>query len=214
MIDHELIVQIDRGPRADLDDPQVVPLAERLVGQHERVPARGVESIVEEPARALVRPAAAAGPAFGGIPDLDLRRATEIDSTIALGDRLVVDQELDIAEFLVGREVGAIAIVHQLAVRDAPMLPGIRGLIGELPGAFLRTHRRKLARVELFHTMPVREILAVEQGDEPFGRFIHPLLGKCPGGAEQHGGRKGDGHEGGIAVMHERGPVAGAGKRG
>ena len=110
----------------------MVPLAERLVGQHERVLARGAEAIVPEAARALVRPAAAAGPAFGGVPDLDLGRAAEIDAAVGLGDGLVVDQQLDVAVFLVGRQVGALAVVDELAVLDAPVLLGILGITGEL----------------------------------------------------------------------------------
>ena len=50
----------------------------------------------------------------------------------ALGDGLVVDQELDVAVLLVGRQVGAVAVVDQLAVLDAPVLLGVLGPLGEL----------------------------------------------------------------------------------
>ena len=70
VVDHELAVEVDRGPRADLDDPEGVPLAERLVGQDQRVLAGVAGAVVPEPARALVgaHPGVAR---LGEVPDLD-----------------------------------------------------------------------------------------------------------------------------------------------
>ncbi len=50
VIDHQLVVQVDRGALADLDDAERVPLAERLVREDERVAARRVGRVVEQPA--------------------------------------------------------------------------------------------------------------------------------------------------------------------
>jgi hypothetical protein len=72
-IDDELAVQVDRGDLADLDDPEGVPLPERLVGVHERILPRCAWAVVPQAARALVG-AVLPGAAFlGGVPDLHLR---------------------------------------------------------------------------------------------------------------------------------------------
>ena len=104
-----------------------VPLAERLVGQDERVLAGVARAVVPEPARALV--GAHLGVArLGEVPDLDLRRAAEIDAAVGLGADLVVDEQLDVAVVLVGGQVGALAVVDELAVLDAPVLLGVLGV--------------------------------------------------------------------------------------
>ena len=54
VIDHELVVEPDGHARADLEDAQGIPFAERLVGQHERVFAGGAGAVVPEAADALI----------------------------------------------------------------------------------------------------------------------------------------------------------------
>ena len=54
VIDDKLVVQPDAGPRSGLQNAQVVPLAERLIGQHQGVAARSVEIVVEQAAGTLV----------------------------------------------------------------------------------------------------------------------------------------------------------------
>src|SRR5581483_12379428 len=53
-IDDELVVEVDRDAFADHEDAEMVPLAERLVGQDERVLAGGALAVVPQAARALV----------------------------------------------------------------------------------------------------------------------------------------------------------------
>src|SRR3954451_9746335 len=50
MIDHELVIKEDGSPFADLADLKTVPLPEWLVGQDERILARGTRAIVPETA--------------------------------------------------------------------------------------------------------------------------------------------------------------------
>src|SRR5262249_41503852 len=56
VIDHELVVQPDRRAFADLQDTKTIPLAERLIGQDERVLAGRAGAVVPQAARALVGP--------------------------------------------------------------------------------------------------------------------------------------------------------------
>ena len=118
VVDDELAVEVDRGPGADLDDPERVPLADRLVGQDQRVLAGVAGAVVPEAARALVgaHPGVAG---LGVVPDLDLGRAAEVDAAVPLGADLEVDEQLDVAVVLVGGQVDALAVVDDLAVVDA-----------------------------------------------------------------------------------------------
>ena len=177
VVDDELAVQVDGRPRADLEDAEAVPLAERLVGQDERVAAGGLGAVVEQAAGALVGPAIPLAPLLGRVPDLHLRRAPEVDAAVGLGDGLVVDQQLDVAVFLVGGQVGALAVVDQLAVLDAPVLLGVLGPLGELLRPLLVAHGGELARVEVGHAVPAVEVLAVEQGGEARRGGLRPRPG-------------------------------------
>src|SRR4051812_18686653 len=97
MVDDERVVQVDGRAGSDLEDPEVIPLAKRLVGPGERVPAGGAGAVVEQAAGALAGPAVPLAALAGGVPDLDLRGAAEVDAAVSLGDRLVVDPQLDVA---------------------------------------------------------------------------------------------------------------------
>ena len=68
-------------------------------------------------------------PRLGVVPDLNLRRAAQVDAAVALGTDLVVDQQLDVAVVLVGGEVGALAVVDDLAVLDPPVLLHVLGAL-------------------------------------------------------------------------------------
>ena len=141
MIDDELVVEVDRRALADLEDAERVPLAERLVGQDERVLARGALAVVPQAAGALVGPAVPLAAFLGVVPDLHLRRGPQVDAAVGLGHRLVVEQQLDVAVLLVGGQVGALAVVDQLAVLDLPVLGPVHLSLARLRPAPRRSSR-------------------------------------------------------------------------
>ena len=147
-IDHELAVEINRRPLADLHDAELVPLAERLVSEHERIATRSIGRVVEEPARAQVRLARGilGVELLVPVPDLHLRRVAKVDAAIGLRHCLVLDQEFDVAVVLVGREVRAVAVVHQFAVLDAPVLLRVGVPLVDLLGTLVRGELREVGR--------------------------------------------------------------------
>ena len=56
MVHDELVVQVDRGPRTDLDDPEGVPLADRVVGQGQGVLAGLPGLLFQSPPEPLSAP--------------------------------------------------------------------------------------------------------------------------------------------------------------
>src|SRR5262249_34038178 len=81
VVDDELAVEINRGALAELDDAEGVPFAERLVGQDERVFAGRAGAVVPQSAATLV------GAEFlfalvGVVPDLHLRRSSQVDAAV------------------------------------------------------------------------------------------------------------------------------------
>ncbi len=122
VVDDELVVEIHGDPLAELEDAEAVPFAERLVGQDERIFAGSAGAVVPQAAAALVGAEVPLAAFLGVVPDLHLRRGPQIDAAVALGEHLVVDQQLDVAVVLVGGQVGALAVVDDLAVLDLPVL--------------------------------------------------------------------------------------------
>ncbi len=195
VVDDELVVEVDRGPGADLADLQAIPLAERHVGQDEWVLAGRAGAVVPEAARALVRAELLLG-LLGRVPDLDLRRRAEVDAAVGLRDGLVVDPELDVAVFLVGRQVGAMAVVDELAVLDRPVLLRIVGPLGGLLLAIFLAQLGEVVRAEVGHAVPAGEGLAVEEGDEALGG-LGVVEGAGSAAREQGGDTEGDSDGGG-----------------
>ena len=113
MVHHELAIEPDADARADHEDADLVPLAERLVGQDQRVFTGSAGAVVPEAAGALV---GAQGELrlLGVIPDLDLGAAPQVNARIGLGDRLVLKEQLEVAVILLRGGVGALAVVDQL----------------------------------------------------------------------------------------------------
>jgi hypothetical protein len=123
--------------------------------------------------------ASAALPVFGavGVPDLHLREVAQVDARVAarLGE-LPVDEEFEVAVRLLGGQMHAVAIGHELAGSgiDAPVLVAIGvplGLLGSsLVGRELRLDVRTEYASAAGAAAPASEILAVEQRCEAGGR--------------------------------------------
>ena len=142
VIDDELVVQVDGGACTDLNDPERVPLADRLVGPHERVFAVAPGAVVPQAARAFV--GLHAGITWvGKVPDLNLRRAAEINAAVSLGTDLEVDQELDVAVVFIGGEIDSLAVVDDHAVLDPPVFFQVARAVGEHLGFFARCRVRR-----------------------------------------------------------------------
>ena len=62
---------------------------------------------------------------FRVVPDLDLRRAAQVDAAVGLGHGLVVDHQLEVAVLLLRRQIRAESIVDQFAILNAPVLEGV-----------------------------------------------------------------------------------------
>src|SRR5271157_2373399 len=174
----ELAVEVDRGPRPGLDDPEGVPLADRVARQGQGVLAGVPGAVVPESARALVgTEVGIAG--FGEIPDLDLRCAAEINAAVALGADLEIDEELDVAVILVGGQVDALAVVDDLAVFDTPMLLQVLRIPGKLLGLLVATEGSELPRIGGLLTVPAGQVLTVEEGDETAPLLVGPRRRRC-----------------------------------
>ena len=72
MIDEVLAVEPYTGSIADLDDAEVIPLAEGFVGEDDRVFAGGPFAVVPKTAGSLVGTDLPFSAGFGGVPNLDL----------------------------------------------------------------------------------------------------------------------------------------------
>jgi len=168
-VDDQLVIQPDPCATSDLANSELVPFTEGLVGDGGGIASGSVRGIVEQ----------AAGTEMGFsvgffgvkglcfVPDLDLRGASEIDATVCAGDGFVFDEKLDIAEFFVGRGVGASADIDEFAVLNVPM----RGEFGALllvVGLFLVANQ--FGRGVGVQAVPTGEIFTIEDGPETFGR--------------------------------------------
>ncbi len=185
VVHDELVVQVDRGAGTDLDDPEGVPLADGLVGHDQRVFARCAGAVVPQAARAFVGPhASIAG--LAEVPDLDLRRAAEVNAAISLGTDLEVDQELDVAVVFVGGEIGSLAVVDDHAVVDAPVFLHVLRAVGECLGLLVGPQCLELAGVHGLQPVPAGEVLAVEQRDEALGERCRLHLLRRSTGSRGH----------------------------
>ena len=153
MVHHQLLVQPNADARADHDHVDTIPLAKRLVRQHQRVFAGGAGAVVPQSARPFVRAEREFG-LFGVVPDLHLRAAAQIDARIRQRHGLVLDQQLEIAVVLLRGGVSPLAVVDEFAILDGPVRLHGRIPLSDLVGAGLRGHARELARVERLSSPP------------------------------------------------------------
>ena len=169
-IHDRLVVQPNPSPCPDLSNAELIPVAERFVGEDQRIPAGRTGCIVEKSTGTEVR---LAGGIFGiedlmPVPDLHLRCAAQVNAAVRFRDGLVFKAQLDIAEFRFGRGVRSGAAVDQLAVLDSPMLGEVGPLLLEVRLFLLSVEPGAAVRVP---SIPTRQVLAVENGSKASGRI-------------------------------------------
>ena len=178
VVDGQLAVEPDADAGAGHHDPERVPFAGRLVGQHQRILAGLAGRVVPERAGAELA-AVLEGFLIGGVPDLHLRHATEVDARIAFGGHVVFEQQFEVAVILVGRGVSAGARIEDLAVLHRPVLRELLAHLGEHRVLLLARELGDRVRIV---TVPAGQVLAIEQRGEAGGR----------GFREESGGRDGE----------------------
>ena len=112
VIDKQLTVEPDRDTFADHDDAKTVPLAKRLVRQHKWILAGSTFAVIPQAAGTFVRTDIKLG-LLGAVPNLHLGYAAQINPTVGLGYRLVVNKELKVAVVFLGAQVEPMAIVDE-----------------------------------------------------------------------------------------------------
>jgi len=197
----ELIVHPHRSSATQLQDTKTVPLPERPVSMDRGPIARRVGAVVVETAGTLFRMARVTmfATLFRRVPDLHLRRATQIDTAVRLGDRLVFETKIHIPIPTRRRGVGSFAIVHQLPILNCPMVNEFTLLRndGIFLGQFLGTHH--FLRGMRIVAIPADQIPTVEEGVKPLRRT------RVRGGDGQQGNRQCTGDQGSKRRgFHER----------
>ena len=66
------------------------------------------------------------------VPNLNLRRASQIDPTVCLGNRFVFKVKFDIAKLFVSIGVRAVTVVDQFAILDGPVRRKLGALLSEV----------------------------------------------------------------------------------
>jgi hypothetical protein len=130
----------------------------------------GAGAVVPQAAAALVGAEIPLAALLGVVPDLHLRRRPQVDAAVGQGDRLVVDEQFDVAVFLVGGQVVAVAVVDQFALVHRPVFRHVHHPAGAERHGLGDGQRRELGRVEVWHAVPAVEVLSVEEEREPLGR--------------------------------------------
>ena len=111
----------------------------------------------------------------------------------AFGDGLVVDEQLDVAVVLVGREVGAVAVVDEFAVLDPPVLGEDVASRSLARGPFVGRELGQPRGLDALAPVPAGQVLAVEDRDEASGRGLREgrrgeQAGREAGGQREHQG--------------------------
>ena len=81
------------------------------------------------------------------VPDLHLRRATQVDAAVSFGDGLVFNQEFDVAKFFDGRRVRAVTVVDQFTVLNGPVLRKLGALGLEIRFPFFTRELRDVVGI-------------------------------------------------------------------
>ena len=120
VVDDELIVEPDGDTSADHDDAETIPLPDGLISADEWVPTGRFFIVVPEAAGAESG-AIAVGVRLGGIPDLDLGDAAQVDAGVGAGGDFPIHEQFKIAVVALRGGVAAEAIVQQFAGINGPV---------------------------------------------------------------------------------------------
>jgi len=121
VVNDEDAVEPDADALPHHHDADEVPLAEGSVCVFERVFAGSAGAVVPEPAGAEVGADLPFAAGFGGVPDLDLGDAPEVDAAVGVGDGAVFEEELEVSEELVGSEEESVSVVDEHVVDVLPV---------------------------------------------------------------------------------------------
>ena len=173
VVHDKLAIEIDRHLFPDHDDAEAVPLADGLVRQLRRL-ARVLLVVVQASGADL-----SAGYDPACIPNLDLRRASQVDAAVAAFLDLPVHEHLEIAVVLGGAEAAALAVENERAIGSLPVRPHVLiGLLLELL-RLIRGQGRPFVRIvirALQESLPAGQVLAVEQGHKALRGLVQRLL--------------------------------------
>ncbi len=103
---------------------------------------------------------------------MHLGTAAKVNAGISERDRLVLEQQLEIAIVPVSGGVRALAVIDQFAILHSPMSLHDRSPLLDLSVPFAFGHGLQFSRVEGLSATPAGKVGTVEEGDEAFGRLF------------------------------------------
>ena len=106
-----------------------------------------------------------------GIPDLHLRAAAQINAAVAILEDFPIDEQLEIAVVLGRAQAISLAVEHQGAVDDLPMVAHALVGLGLGGRQFVLRHLGPLGRIG-DQALPAVEIPSIEQSHEALGRSV------------------------------------------
>ena len=100
---------------------QLIPLSNRFVSIHQRIPAGTLLGIVPKPARTFVRTVLPFASFFTRIPDLNLRGAAHVNTAVRVGIETKIDKEFHIPIIFLRAQIRPMAIIVNHPIFDLPM---------------------------------------------------------------------------------------------
>ena len=169
VVDDELPVEVNGDFFADQFDDDGIPLANRFVGVDARFAAGSALGIIPESAGAFFGtvPPAAAG--FGGVPELHLGNAAEVDSAVSLGIEFEFEPEFEVGVVFLGGEEKSVAIVVDDAVFDLPVFGDVFEALFLFSGQFFIGEGEVFSGVFGASTPPAGEVFSIEGRSESLG---------------------------------------------
>ena len=181
----DFAIEGDRGAFADHFDVEGVPLTDGLIHELERILTFDAFVVPEAAGAVLLAQRERFLVFFGEVPDLHLRDAAQVDTAVAQRQHFVIHHELKVAVVLVGGEVEAFAVVHELAVLDFPVRVDVVALVVALcilqaafdgllfvGGELLGRHLPEVHGILRAPAIPAGEILAIKESGEAGRRSI------------------------------------------
>ena len=148
-----------------------VPLTERFVGLHKRILTRSAGAVVPQSAGSFIRAEREFG-FLGVIPDLHLGTSTQINTAVRQGNGFIFQEKFEVVVVGFGGQVKSLAIVHQFAVLDRPMLANVIQAGVMFLFEVLGRQRQVFAGIFGFSAPPAIEVGAIPQSHKPRRRSV------------------------------------------